>query len=152
MAKPFYSSGESFRVQHGFLSCYAEVEFSTTRSLLFDFFFPLRQVISGISDYKFGFATMHHDPSTIGKAPRLLDDPTFACKIFWNEYFIPITSEITEYLSSYSLISCVENTRCSKSYTCVFRLDYEQISSKYYPAFRNVNGINSSTYRKLLKT
>jgi len=88
MAKPFYSSGESFRMRHEFLSCYSEVDISTSSSLLFDFYFSASQVISSLSDYIFGYAMMHSFASNIEKTFVLSDTAINSRRIYLNEYLI----------------------------------------------------------------
>ena len=95
MAKPFYSSGESFRMKHDFLSCCQKVDVSTSSLLLSDFFFSVRQVISSISDYKFGFAMMHTYPSILEKRLNLPDSSIKTRRIFLNEY---LTSSVNRKL------------------------------------------------------
>ena len=153
MAKPFYSSGDSFRMKHDFLSCYLKVDFSTSHLLLSDFIFSVRQVISSISDYRFGFAMMHTYPSILEKLPNLRESCSIEIRrIFLNEYLIPYTSAIAACIGSDFPLFIVKDTPHSYGYACVFCLDYEQISFQSNTAFQNVNGITSSVNRKLLQT
>jgi len=88
MAQPFYSSGESIRVMHGLVPC-TNV---TNPLVMFNSFihsdFSSRQVISSISDYRFGIAATHTYPSMIGKSSCSYEGPTLFTRIHFDEYLI----------------------------------------------------------------
>jgi len=88
MAQPFYSSGESIRVMHGFSPCSNDTT-SVVSSLSFIYSdFLSRQVISRVSDYKFGIATSHTDPSMTRKSSFATDGTILFATIHFDEYLL----------------------------------------------------------------